>query len=297
MVEDVENEEKFTDIESKPKSLGKLFKAFMIAGGIAILGGGAYGIVKLVEEKNAEKQKNEWYAINPDAEKISADVENGKFYAMKKVDAKKVAQLKAEKAKYEAQKKAIIDEANKEFSKALQARDVEGMKAAVAKGANNINTPNAKGETPLMQLVKDAESAKAYQGALYLISINVDVNVKDKDGATAEDHAAVMNTLKGRTLQREIAAKKDAKVNRGGNSQELRELDDILAKANERILEEETKGYEVKVDKDGWEHSSAGVFTGGDRHFVESVGLDRKRTDIEAAKIAQTDKFFEKHLR
>ena len=297
MAEEINETERWKDLERKPKNYGKLFKAFMIAGGIAVLGGGAYETAKFIEKKNAEKQKNEWYAINPDAEKISADVENGKFYAMKKVDAKKMAELNAEKAKFEAQKKAIIDEANSAFSKALAARDVEGMKAAVAKGANNINTPNTKGETPLMQLVKDAESAKAYQGALYLISINVDVNVKDKDGATAGDYAAMMHTLKGQTLQREISEKKNAEVNHGGNSQKLRELNNILAKADERILEEETKGYEVKADKDGWEHSSAGVYTEGDRHFIETVGLDRERTKTETAKIARTDKFFEKHLR
>lgn len=241
MAEEINEEEKIAGLHRKPNGFGKLIKAFMIAGGIAVLGGGAYEVTKLVKEKNAEKNKIEskatWEKMYDDADSVATDIESGKFYAIKKSNEEKIAKL-------EAQKKAIIDKANKEFIKAFKARDAEGMKKAVEAGADNINTPNDKGQTPLMQLVKEAESAKAYQAARYLISINVDMKAKDKDGATAEDYAAIHKTLKGQTLHREIVAKKDAKVNNGGNSKEIREIDTTIA-------EEKQKFYEVRADKDG----------------------------------------------
>jgi len=306
MAKQISEQDRWADLDKKPKNIGKLFKTFVLAGGIAVLAGGSYQGIKLVQE-NSEKEKSakmeqKWRDINSGADSLSVDMENKTFYAMKKVDEKKVAELKAKKAEFEQQKQEIIQKANKAFTKALQSRNVDAMKAAVEMGADNINKPNAKGQTPLVQMIKEAEAVKAFQAARYLISINVDVNVKDKDGATAMDYAATMNSLKGQTLQREIAEKKDAEVNKGGNSKELRELNDILAKADARIAEEINMGYTAKVDKGHVAYSSEGYdesfgyFSDGSPAGGGALRL-RDETVIDRAQMIKLLRFHDEHLK
>ncbi|MDO4183684.1 MAG: ankyrin repeat domain-containing protein [Rhodospirillales bacterium] len=234
---------------SSPKK-HSAWKAFALSGLVLL----STGFTTLVKQVKREKAKNEWYDINKGADSISVNTKEGTFFAMKKKDVEAIKKLEQEKEQYIQQKNQIISNANKEFSLALQKFDTDGMRHAVESGANNINTPNKQGQTPLIQLARNISSAKAYYAARYLISIDVDVNAKDKDGATAEDYLTVSGSLKSATLIREINEKKKTPVNHGGQSQELYYIDNQLEEISQKIYN--LGGYTANIDKDGWSYNS-----------------------------------------
>lgn len=247
--------ERWESSPSKHKKGGKL-KTFALAG-LVLLGAGVSKIVQTIMVEKKEKQKTEWYDINKDADSISVNAEKGEFFAMKKKDIKAIKELQDKIDKLSQEKDGIINKANNEFNKAFKSRDIEGMRKAVEAGANNINTPNDKGETPLIQLVKDIESAKAYHCARFLIGLNVDVNAKDANGATAEDYLFSSNSLKSSTLKREINEKKNKEVFKGGNAPRIAEINQSLKEMNNKLIE--AHGYQMEIKDDGWKYSSQNI--------------------------------------
>lgn len=235
------------------KSHGKL-KAFIV-GVIATLGIGTVHSVKVAEE---EKQAKEWKAINVDADSIFIDTDNSKFYAEKKLsekDKQEIKKLQAVKDSLLEKRAEIIKQAGKDFTKALNNRDVNAMKKAIENKAENINTPNKKGQTPLMQLLEDVGSSKSYICARALIPY-ADLGAKDNDGATVEDYAATIKTLKGQVIQREINSEKQARAKRAGEAQRDYEYSTFYGEKKPvfeytKITKTETGYDEVKYHSDG----------------------------------------------
>lgn len=260
-VEENEKEDSREKMEITPKkSHGKL-KAFII-GAIATLGIGVVHTAKVAEK---EKQAKEWKTINSDADSIYIDTDEGKFYAEKKLskeDKQEIKKLQAVKDSLLERRAKIIEQAGKDFTKALNNRDVEGMKKAIANKAENINAPNQKGQTPLMQLLEDIESSKSYICARELIP-HADLGAKDHNGATVADYAAIINNLKGQVIQREIDAEKQARAKRAEEEKRersYRPFDSNKAKEEPvfryiEITKTETGYDEVAYFSDGEIHS------------------------------------------
>ena len=226
------------------KSHGKL-KAFIV-GVIATLGIGTVHSVKVAEK---EKQAKEWKAINADADSIFIDTDNSKFYAEKKLsekDKQEIKKLQAVKDSLLEKRAEIIKQAGKDFTKALNNRDVNAMKKAIENKAENINTPNKKGQTPLMQLLEDVGSSKSYICARALIPY-ADLGAKDNDGATVEDYAATIKTLKGQVIQREINSEKQARAKRA--EKERREREDRIFNSNDGFDESKPAFKYTKITK------------------------------------------------
>ena len=155
----------------------------------------------------------------------------------------------------------IIKQAGKDFTKALNNRDVNAMKKAIENKAENINTPNKKGQTPLMQLLEDVGSSKSYICARALIPY-ADLGAKDNDGATVEDYAATIKTLKGQVIQREINSEKQARAKRAGEAKRDYEYSTFALSTGNygekkpvfeytKITKTETGYDEVKYHSDG----------------------------------------------
>ncbi|MBQ8481233.1 MAG: ankyrin repeat domain-containing protein [Alphaproteobacteria bacterium] len=275
--------ERWESAPSKPKKGGK-FKTFALASLVLL----SAGVAKIVQTLKAEKQKTGWYDMNKDADSISVNVEEGKFFAIKKEDSKAIKELKDKISKLSEEKNSIINKANKEFTKALKSRDVEGMRNAINAGADNINTPNSKGETPLIQLVKDIESAKAYHCTRFLIGLNVDVNVKDANGATAEDYLSSSNSLKASTLKREINENKNKEVFKGGNTPRITEINQSLKENNDKLYD--AYGYKMEINGDESKYSALNFSRSANRYSRLMAGNPRQQ---DVSRMRKLDDFSE----
>ncbi len=274
-----------------PKRKYDKLKAFLVGFAVTLLGGGTAATVKTVENEKAVK---EWKKINEGADSLSVDVEKGHFYAMKKLDQKALIAATAKKEALTAKKQEIVDKATKDFVQAFKNLDANGIKKAIDDGAN-IDTQDSEGKTPLMRLLEQPESAKAYICTRLMIQ-HSDMNIRDKDGASAAEYAAAINSVKGEVLRKEIAQRKKEtqtkewkagsekmKIRRGEKEEvrpnivakeisqieNIQDVNDALTAVEWEIKDIKNASYEASVEKDNGFEVSQRQKTADIRNFYQ----------------------------
>lgn len=288
-------------------------KALLI--GVAALAG-VGGTVHVAKQERKEKSVKEWKAMAADADSVSVDAKAGHFYAVKQLDQDALDAANAKKAALLAKKQEIIAKANEDFNRAFKSMDIDGMEKAIKAGADNVNQKNSKGQTPLMQALEKSESATMYRAARMLVKYS-DINEKDNDGATASDYAAVINTVKGEVLKKDLKERADRMQSVGHNTfmsrpryentketeeylkhygpikdvaeiNNIKDVDIALGAVELEIKDIKRVAYEIEADKDGYRVSTP-------VGLVYDCGMEVIKNEIPS-KTSQVNKFCGKYL-